>query len=429
MLSIEQLKQILSEQRGMILKKERGVERSVLGDIGEKLKLPHVIVLSGMRRCGKSTLLRQIIHKYYNDEDFYYVSFEDERLINFESSRFNDIYEALIELFGKKKTFLLDEVQNVPKFESFVRRFQDSGFKFIITGSNAKLLSRELGTKLTGRHIDIVVRPFSFKEFLMFKNFSFEKNMIYKTEKRAAIKKHFEEYLVQGGMPEYLTYEDKEVLTRTYEDIVIKDIAARYGVEDVAQMRELYKYLITNFSGRFSLNSLKRLLNFGSVNTIKKFISYLEETYLVNVISKFDYSLKKRIANDKKLYVADNGFIPLLTAKTTKDRGRMLENLVLNKLDEKHEVFYYNNKGECDFVLLEKNKLVLAVQVCWELDEKNKEREINGLSECMSELKLGKGLVLTYDQEDEFKVKGKRITVKPVWKWLLEKKNSSRAGL
>ncbi len=420
MLQKEQLKQVLAEQRAEFLKKNLGVEREALSLVGAKLKLPHVIVISGLRRSGKSILMRQIVNRYYQDESFYYVTFEDERLSGFDASKFNDIYEALVELFGEKKAFLIDEIQNVDGFESFVRRFYDSGFKFFISGSNARLLSKELGTKLTGRHVDIVVRPFSFKEFLALRKINFEKAMLYRTERRAALKKLFSEYLQRGGMPEYLAYGDPEVLTRVYDDIVIKDIAVRHGVENVAQLRELYKYLVANFGNKFSLNALKKLLNFGSMNTVKAFVSYLEQAYFVSVVSKFDYSLKKQLVNDKKLYVADNAFIPLLSAKTTKDDGRMLENLAFNILSGKSGVYYFGNGFECDFVTVEKNELNLAVQVCWELSEENRDRELKGLTSCMDALKVKHGLILTYDQEEELVFEGRKVQIKPVWKWLLE---------
>ena len=150
MLSEEQIKEILVKQRETILNKKFGVERTILKEIELKIKLPHVVVLTGLRRSGKSTLLRQLIKKRYNDENFYYINFEDERLFNFPANEFNKLYEALVSLYGKKKTFFLDEIQNVTNFETFVRRFYEEGFKFFITGSSATLLSRELGTKLTG---------------------------------------------------------------------------------------------------------------------------------------------------------------------------------------------------------------------------------------------------------------------------------------
>lgn len=420
MLTKEQLKQILASQRESILKKPFGIEREILKEIGSKQKLPHVIVVTGIRRSGKSTLLRQIMEKYYN-KDFYYINFEDERLLNFDASKFNDIYESLIELYGEHKTFFIDEIQNVKNFEAFVRRFYDNGFKFYITGSNANLLSKEIGTKLTGRHVDIIIKPFSFTEFLKLKKFKLEKNKIYLTETRVKIKKLFEEYLKKGGMPEYLIYDDIEILMRTYEDILIKDIVVRYNVDNVTQIREMYQYLISNFSNKFSYNAIKKMMKMGSVNTVKKHISYLEEVYFAKTINKFDHSLKKQIVNDKKMYIIDNGFLQTISTRLTQDKGWLLENIVFNTLNNQFiDVFYFSDKQECDFITLRQKNMHSIIQVTWELNEKNKERELKGLLSAMDSFKQKTGLILTYDQEDELIIENKKIVVKPVWKWLLE---------
>jgi len=420
MLSEVEIREILVRQRETILNKKSGVERIVLGEVESKTKLPHVVVLTGLRRSGKSTLLRQLIKKHYKDEDFYYINFEDERLFNFPASEFNRLYEVLISLYGKKKTFFLDEIQNVTNFETFVRRLYEEGLKFFITGSSSTLLSKELGTKLTGRHVDIVIRPFSFLEFLELKEVKIKNEPIYKTETKVEIKKYFEEYLIKGGMPEYLIYNDSELLTRVYEDTIIKDIAVRYKINNVAILRQLYSYLVNNFANKFSYNSIKKVTSIKSVNTIKKFISYLEETYFAKTINKFDYSYKKQIINDKKFYVLDNGFIGVLSKKLTKDHGWLLENLVFNCLNNAHEVFYYSYKKECDFLIVKNKEIKKAIQVCYELNEENREREVEGLSEAMEKFKLKEGLLLTNSQEEELKLNGKRIIIKPVWKWLLE---------
>jgi len=421
MLSEGQIKEILVRQRQTILNKTYGVERTLLKEIEAKIKLPHVVVLTGLRRSGKSTLLRQLIKRHYKDENFYYINFEDERLFNFSAKDFNKLYENLISLFGSKKTFFIDEIQNVSGFETFVRRFYEEGFKFFITGSSATLLSRELGTKLTGRHVDIVVKPFSFLEFLNLKGFNLEKDSIYKTESKVKIKKFFDEYLINGGMPEYLIYKDPELLAKVYEDTILKDIAIRHKVENVSILKELYQYLITNFSSKFSFNSIKKLMNFGSVNTVKKFILYLEETHFAKTINKFDYSFKKQIINDKKFYVVDNGFIEIISKKLTKDKGWLLENLVFNSFTKDYEIFYYSNKKECDFLLVKNKTVAQAIQVCYEINEDSKDREINGLLEAMNKFKLKEGMILTNSQDDEFKVDNKIIKVMPVWKWLLSR--------
>lgn len=421
MLTKEQLKEILMSQQESILKKKSGIERNILKEIEKKKKLPHVIVITGLRRSGKSTLLRQIIEKYYSNKDFYYINFEDERLFNFDASKFNDIYETLVELYGECKTFFIDEIQNVNRFETFIRRFYENGFKFFITGSNATLLSKELGTKLTGRHVDIVVKPFSFKEFLVLKKFKFEKNIMYLTESKVKIKKLFQEYLTKGGMPEYLLYDDIEILMRTYEDIIIKDIVVRHNVDHVDSLRELYQYLVNNFSNKFSYNNIKKMTDIGSVNTVKKYILYLKETYFAETINKFEHSIKKQLINDKKLYIIDNGFLQTLSTRLTKDKGWLLENIVFNELKKQSiEVFYYSDKQECDFIILKNKKLHSIIQVTWELNEKNREREINGLLSAMHKFKQKTGLIITYDQENEIIKENKKIIIKPVWKWLLE---------
>ncbi|MBI4139963.1 ATP-binding protein [Candidatus Woesearchaeota archaeon] len=419
MLSETEIKEILVRQRETILNKKYGVERTILKEVESKLKLPQVVVLTGLRRSGKSTLLKQLIQKHYHNEDFYYLNFEDERLFDFPASDFNRLYEELVSLYGKKKTFFLDEIQNIAHFETFVRRFYEEGFKFIITGSSATLLSKELGTKLTGRHVDIVVRPFSFLEFLKLKGVNINKETVYKTETKIEIKKYFEEYLVKGGMPEYLIYTDPELLTRVYEDTVIKDIAVRYKIHNVAVLRQLYSYLLNNFSNKFSYNSLKKFITINSVNTFKKFISYLEETYFAKTITKFDYSFKKQIMSDKKFYVLDNGFVGVLSKKITKDQGWLLENLVFNCLNKDYTVFYYSGERECDFLTVKNKEVIQAIQVCDELNTKNRDREMAGLIEAMKKFKLKKGFLLTSSQEENIKIGRKKIIVIPVWKWLL----------
>ncbi|MBN2517347.1 MAG: ATP-binding protein [Candidatus Altiarchaeota archaeon] len=420
MLEKVELKRVLVEQRRNMLRKDRGIQREALKTVEKKIKLPHVVMITGLRRSGKSTLLRQVMHDYYGDEEFYYIDFEDERFLGFDARRFNDIYEALLGLFGEKKTFFIDEIQKVHSFESFVRRFYDDGFKFFITGSNSELLSREFGTKLTGRHVDLVVQPFSFKEFLGMRGFGLGKDTIHTTSGRVRIKEHFDEYLEKGGMPEYLLHGDIEILMRVYEDIVVKDIIARYDIKNDLQLRELYQYLITNFSKKFSFNSLRRTIDLGSVDTVKRYIGYLQDTHLVSLVNKFDYSLKKQLINDKKLYVLDNGFISAISTKIAEGKGWMLENLVFNALKRDRNIFYYGGKRECDFIVVDRGRIDAAVQVCYELTGENKEREISGLVEAMDKLKLKEGLILTYDQEDEIRLGGKRIVVKPVWGWMLE---------
>ena len=415
----ELIKQTLVEQREQLSRKKASIEREKLNEISAKINLHHVHVITGIRRCGKSTLMRQIIKKFYNDRNFYYINFEDERFLNFKAQNFNDIYEALVELYREQKTFFIDGIQNISSFENFVRRFSDNGYKFFVTGSNSSLLSKEIGIKLTGRHIDTNLTPFTFKEYLKLKKYSLDINNIYKTNERVVIKKHFINYLKNGGMPEYATYEDNEILQRIYEDIITTDIAVKYKVNNFLTLRKLYQYIITNFAKRFSYNSLKKIKGFGSVNTVRKYIHYLEETYFIKKINKYDHSLKKQIANEKKIYPIDNGFISIISTSITKDLGWLLENMVFNFLANKYDVFYFSGKNECDFVCFNNKNIKLLVQVTYSLNENNQKREINGLTEAMKFFNSKDGIILTYDTEDIIKTEEEIINVIPLWKYIL----------
>lgn len=341
-------------------------------------------------------------------------------MLDIDAKDFQKLHEAQIELFGESRLFLLDEVQNISGFEMFVRRLMEQGYKFYLTGSNAQLLSSEISTKLTGRHLDVMIRPFSFTEFLEFREYQVVNDSIYTGEGRMELKKKFEEYLLKGGMPEYLTYGKLEILLRTYEDIVLKDISIRHGVENVKNLRDLYRLLITNFSNPFSYRSLERSLEFASWNTLQKYVGYLEESYLGSVLNMFSHSTKKQLANKKKFYVSDNGFIEAVSTRMTKDRGRLIENLVCRVLEEKNDVFYFHAKNECDFVALTKDTARPQVFQCaWELTPNNREREVNGLIEGAKKLRTDRGTILTIDQDEEFEQDGIKVLVTPVWVWLL----------
>jgi len=375
-----------------------------------------------VRRCGKSTLLNQVISDHYKD-GVYYLNFEDERLVDFTVEDFNDLYEVFLELYGEKKVFFFDEIQNIPKWEMFVRRMQGKGCKFFITGSNASLLSKELGTKLSGRNINIELFPFSFREFLSFKGVQPSKNGLFLTVERAALKKHFSEYLQHGGMPEYLKYQDQILLKRVYEDILYRDIVARYGIKQVKPLRELGLYLLSNIGGTFSYNNLKKVLGLGSMNTIKSFADYLENSYLIFLISKFSYSLKEQFVALKKIYCIDNGLAESIAFQFSKNKGKFLENLVFLELKRTGaEIYYYKttNNLEVDFLVKTGKKDMKLIQVADNLDtDKTRQIEINSLARAMEELKQKEALILTDDTEDDLKIEGKRIKAMPFYKWLL----------
>lgn len=416
------LKEIILEQEKDRQGLDRGVPRAALDVVLRHAALPHAVVVSGVRRCGKSTLLNQVINNFYKN-GVYYFNFEDERLVDFTVENFNDLYEVFLEIYGEKKAFFFDEIQNVPQWEVFVRRMQSKGCKFFITGSNASLLSKELGTKLSGRNVSVELFPFSFAEFLSLKGFQPSKDGLSLTTERASLKKNFAEYLKHGGMPEYLKYRDQTLLKRVYEDILYRDIVARYGIKQVKPLRELGLYLLSNIGGTFSYNNLKKILGVGSMNTIKSYADYLENSYLIFLTTKFSYSLKDQFVALKKIYCIDNGLVESVAFQFSKNKGKFLENLVFLELRRKFpEVYYYKtaNNLEVDFLVKSARQVVKLIQVADNLhNDKTRQREINSLLKAMDELKLKTGLILTDDDEEELKISGKNITVIPVYKWIL----------
>ena len=399
----ETLRHIIKTQKEELFLQEKTIEREKIKEI--KIDIDLAVILSGVRRCGKSTLLKQLIKKTRN---FYYFNFEDPRANSFELTDFNKLNEVFQEEFGRSEYYFFDEVQNVAGWEIFVRSMLDKNKHFIITGSNASLLSKELGTKLTGRHIRFELMPFSFNEFLTLKN------------KRSSIES-FEEYLTNGGFPQYLKIKRIEILQELFNDIIARDISVRHKIRNEKALNQLALYLLTNIGKEFSHNSLKKIFGI-SVNTIISFISYFEDAYILFTIPRFDYSYKKQLVNPKKIYAIDNGFVNANSSSFSGDKGKMLENAVFLSLRRKYKnIFYFQEKKECDFLVKENNKIVKAIQVCYQISEDNQEREFSGLIEALDKFNLKEGLILTYNQEDIINIKGKSINIIPLWKWLLSK--------
>ncbi len=393
------LKQVVKFQESEILSADKGVKRESLGEIN--LDLPHAHVISGVRRCGKSTFMRQLMDSQKNP---CYFNFEDPRVLKFEAGDFGKLEEIFNEEYGISNTFFFDEIQNVPGWEVAVRSLLDRKKKVVVTGSNASLLSRELGTRLTGRHLRHELFPLSYTEMLAL------------TREKPGINS-FNEYMKRGGFPEYLKYGRLDILQSLFEDIIARDIVVRHNIRNSETLKEMALYLLTNTGKEFTYNSLRKIFGLGSTNTATSFISYLEDSYLVFTVPKFDYSLKRQLVNPKKIYSIDAGMSNANSASFSEDRGRVLENIVYLKLREKtKEIFYYKRQRECDFVVKEGRKITKAIQACYSLDEENQEREISGLVEALKEFKLQEGLIITHNQEDQLTIEGKKITVKPAWK-------------
>lgn len=379
----------------------------------------NITVISGIRRCGKSTLLHEIRSK--NIERDYFFNFDDERLVNFKVEDFQLLYEVFIELFGKQSTFYFDEIQNVVGWERFIRRLHDYNNKVYITGSNASMLSRELGTHLTGRFYQQELFPFSFSEFLEYSGNSKLKTSLLSTEQKVQLHSEFLSFFKKGGFPGYLQSDNVQYIKSLYESIIYRDVMVRNGLTNEREILELVHYIASNTSKLFSYNSLTKVIGVKNATTVKNYLRFLENSYLLFLVNKYDFSIKKQIQNPKKIYFIDLGLVRELGFHHTEDNGRLLENIVFIELKRRgKEIYYHAQKHECDFLIKEKNRITEAIQVCWSVyNQTTRQREIEGLVEALINYNLKEGLILTDDEEDEFDIHNFKIKVKPAWKWLL----------
>jgi predicted AAA+ superfamily ATPase len=411
------LKKVIADQQQNLLWNPKNIVRALPDKM---VKSPEILVVSGVRRCGKSTLLQQI--RATLPEQNFYLNFDDERLVGFSVNDFQTLHEVFIELFGEQKTFYFDEIQNIPEWERFIRRLYDYGYKVFVTGSNAAMLSRELGTRLTGRYLRWELFPFSFNEFLAFKGKKITAGDLLSTSGKASIVRQFNDYFKQGGFPLYLSDGNGDYLKSLFENIIYRDVMVRNNIRNEQEILTLTRYLAGTVAQPSTNNSLSKIINVKHATTVRKYISCLENSYLIYQISKYDVSFKKQLHNPKRTYFIDNALARKFGFNFSDNNGQMLENLVLIELKRRgKEVYYHQDKQECDFVLKEGNHICEAIQVCYSFGSgKTKEREITGLSEAMVQYNLSKGLILTYDVEETVRINRKTIAIMPVWKWLMQ---------
>lgn len=413
----EKLRQILYDQKELFEREESLIEREV--PLEKYIKGNEIIVITGMRRCGKSTLLKIISGKI--KEKTVYVSFDDIRLSDFSISDFEKIEEIVAEMHGIKTkiVYFLDEVQNAPSWERWVNNLYAKNIKVYVTGSNASLLSSEISTYLTGRNKRIKLYPFSFREFLLFKGHRLD----YKTtDERRAIVQAFREYFEKGGFPLIIKNNDIELSKQYFEDILNKDIIARYKIKKVKELNDLILYLVSNVGKTYSYSTLKAVSQIKSLSMIKNYIEYMKNAFLAATINKFDYSIKKQKVSSSKFYVLDNSFLKTVAFNFSENAGARLENLVFSELIRQgYSIYYHAEKHECDFVIKEGLKITQAMQICLRLDHPvTRGREVAGLLEALRFYKLKEGLILTLEEEREYKTTDKTIHIRPIWKWLLE---------
>jgi len=429
----EILKKVIVEQREQFLEMANPIQRDALlgTDFGKISRLKEAVVITGVRRSGKSYLLKMIWRKIGADlnggkDDFLYVNFEDERLLNFGAADFENLLEAYRELFpaaGRKIFLFFDEIQIVAGWEKFINRLiREDRFKIFITGSNAALLSKEIGTALTGRVYPLALFPLSFGELARFRmGRELSAADLYKPATAISIKKIFSQYLENGGFPEVVLQNFRPLLQEYLKNIIYRDIVLRYKIKYEASLREIVSYVISNIGMSASLENIAKMTKMKNLMTVKNYLSYLENSFLFYRIPKYSHSVKNQIYNPDKFYCVDTGFYNEIAFTNSANRGRILENLVYMELKRRNkEIFYYQGKRECDFLVKEKTKITAAIQVTAFLNDNDREREVGGLLEAMGEYGIKQGLILTENENTLIEQGGKIIQIKPIWQWCLE---------
>ena len=397
-----------------IIERESGSERAL-----NALKFPNIFTVLGVRRCGKSVFSLLLL----KGKKYGYINFDDEALYGIKTKDLNTVLKSFYELYGTDLEYIiLDEIQNVEGWELFASKLRRTK-KVIITGSNSKLLSGELATHLTGRHIDFTLFPFSFREFLIYRDISPEelKKYEYSTDASATAERMLEDYIRDGGFPEVYKF-GEEILKSIFRDIVVKDVVRKHRIRNISVIESLARYLVSNSSNEITYNKLKNIFDIGKINTIKNYVSYFQEAYLVFILERFSFKLKQQIIAPKKIYCIDTGIINVISFKSTKDFGNLMENLVAIELKRRNkEVYYWKDyQGkEVDFVVKEGLRVKELIQVCYDLDLNTKQRELKALVKASEELNCNSLLVITWDYEAKEEFRGKRIEFRPLWKWLL----------
>ncbi|OGX05864.1 MAG: hypothetical protein A3G87_04155 [Omnitrophica bacterium RIFCSPLOWO2_12_FULL_50_11] len=379
-------------------------------------------VITGPRRAGKSTLAFQVLAS----RKFAYVNFEDDALCGGFSS--DDLMEAVSAVYGKTDFLFFDEIQNYPRWESFINKLQRRGCNLVLTGSNSKMLSRELGSALTGRHLAFELFPFSFSEFMIAQ----------KLGKAGGGKKHFlhtsdafGQYLVWGGFPEVVLEhaEPAGYLSHLFDSVVLRDIVTRHRVRQPTAIHGLLTLLVNSAANCFSARGLERSLGNLTTATIQRYLDYCREAYLVQDLQPYSFKARVRIKADRKIYAFDNGFITAKSQPATSNTSRLLENLVFIDLVRRSfkpnfDLFYYKTHSgfEVDFLLRRGSKNLELIQVAQNLAAlKTKERETRALFQAAAELRLKKLTIVTLDTEQRIKANEGEINVVPCSTWLLDR--------
>jgi len=425
------LKELITQHKLRFLARTGLVPRENQEVVKRFLHQREIVFITGVRRCGKSSLMRLVCDDLLKGDgvslaNILYVNFEDERLAGFKTEDCERLMEAFYELEAPqgKIWLFLDEIQNVPAWEKWLNRlyeFEDT--KIFVTGSNMTLLGSDLSTALTGRNRQLVLWPFSFREFLVMKG-SMPTEVLQNREGRANAARMFDEYLAIGGFPEAVRQGDSGLLEQYWQDILYRDIFPRYGIRNIREIRELTLFLASNCASIHSYKSLLGVMGGKSQMTVRSYLQALHDVFLFFPVDLFDFSLKRQIYNPSKIYGIDTGLLNAVSFSFSRNIGHSMENAAYIELCRRGgEIYYWKSvKGsEVDFVVRGKGVITTAIQVCFSLaDNKTRQRELTGLIAAARELKAERLLLLSGEVEEIVREEGCEIRVLPMWKWLLE---------
>ena len=384
------------------------------------LNSPQAQVVIGVRRSGKSTLCLQTLTGA--DVKFAYVDFDDERLAGLGTKQLNDVLEVLYKIYGDFNYIFLDEIQNIEGWPLFVNRLLRTKMHVILTGSNAKLLSSDLATHLTGRSSEINLYPFSFTEFCIMKGVD---NKLRTTKGIADLRKTFDEYVLKGGFPELISIKNnKKYITNLVDNILKRDIEQRYHIAHPAQFENMAHHLLNISPYVVSTSDLATIFNFKSPHTVRNYISYLKQAYMLIGIKKYSQKSKMRVTQEK-VYAVDVALMDQRkNAFAGENLGWRLETIVMSHLIRKcqcegWDIYYLKDRsGECDFVICDRNKVLQCIQVSYDISsEKTYKREVNGLLLANKQTKCENLLLLTDHEFDNIEKEGHRISIRPVYEW------------
>lgn len=431
----EKLKELIVGHKEKFLSEEGLIRRDIQDEIEKYIPQREILIITGIRRSGKSSLMKLLCNdlikkRNISADNILYLNFEDERFVPFSVQDFETLFETFLELENPQgRTYLfLDEIQNISGWEKWLNRlYEFENVKIFVTGSNASLLSSEISTALTGRNRQIVIWPFSLREFLAMKGMSIDIKSLYKRQEKVALNRLFREYLELGGFPEILKIGDPTLLEQYYKDIIYRDVITRYGIKNVKEIKELTLFLAANPGTVQSYKNIGNIIGVRSQNTVKNYLEALNNVYLFFSIDLFDYSLKRQIYNPSKMYCIDVALSNSISFKFSRNIGHIYENIVfLELLRRKKELYYWKSKKgrEVDFVVKKGLHINEAIQVCFSLEDAGtRQREIEALREARDELKVGRLTVITDDEESTVHVTSQHgedeINIKPLWKWLL----------